>query len=87
MKNLNEYLNETYNDWFSKDGCFNNDHVESIVKLTKWQNKKVKQLINDWEGEFGGAGVEYKYENGKLKFNDPDSGRAWECDGKKWKEI
>lgn len=87
MKNLNEYLNEAYNDWFSKDGCFNNDHIESIVKLTKWQDKKVKQLINDWEGEFGGVGVEYEYENGKLVFNDPDSGRAWECDGKKWKEI
>lgn len=85
MKELKQFINESF--WASTNGGFDNDHVKSLVKLTKWSESKIKELLNDFDEEFGGTGLEYDFDGKKLIFKMPDENRMWECDGKNWKEI
>lgn len=71
--------------WCSKSGCFNQDHVDDICKKWGVTQSECKELIEDFEDDFGGnvEWTEKKYvfttEDGKSLRYDQRT-RTWEVE-------
>ena len=89
MKQLSEFVLEKIGrdfEWRSIHGGFNQGHVDLMMKDYTLSEDYLKDILDEWEKEFGGM-VEWEIKGKKIKFKSPDSSREWIHDGKKWKEL
>lgn len=85
---LSRYLKESMiseKKWCSKSGCFNQDHVDDICKKWGVTQSECKELIEDFEDDFGGPveWTEKKYvfttgDGKSLKYDSKT--RTWEVE-------
>ena len=89
MKELSEFILEKIGrdfEWRSIHGGFNQGHVDLMMKDYELSEDYLKDILDEWEKEFGGM-VEWEIKGKKIKFKNPYSSREWIHDGKKWKEL
>lgn len=89
MKQLSEFVLEKIGrdfEWRSIHGGFNQGHVDLMMKDYDLSEDYLKEILDEWEKEFGGM-VEWEIKGKNIKFKSPDSSREWIHNGKKWKEL